>query len=151
MPTKRHVACFTFDVFQWAPPKIGMPYLRLNAAFFRCVSANRLPIAIMPRSKLCNVRFKNVARAPDHHNVGFLGRWGTHACPQCLPSDTVPIRSWTRTLRRHRMSATDICHTMPCHTIDNFEGRLSTCLMVIQGNSLNAFESHTPTFAAAQN
>ena len=26
------------------------------------------------------------------HNVGFLGRWGTHACPQCLPSDTVPIR-----------------------------------------------------------
>ena len=29
-----------------------------------------------------------------------------YACPQCLPSDTVPIRSWTRTLRlpgiRHR-------------------------------------------------
>ena len=39
-------------------------------------------------------------------NIGFLGRWGTCACPQCLPSDTVPIRSWTRTLRppgiRHR-------------------------------------------------
>ena len=39
-------------------------------------------------------------------NVGFLGRWGIYACPQCLPSDTVPIRSWTRTLRplgiRHR-------------------------------------------------
>ena len=33
-------------------------------------------------------------------NVGFLGRWGMHACPQCLPSDTVPVRSWTRTLRR---------------------------------------------------
>ena len=28
-------------------------------------------------------------------NAGFLGRWGTHACPQCLPSDTVPIRSST--------------------------------------------------------
>ena len=45
-------------------------------------------------------------------NVGFLGRWGTHACPQCLPSGTVPIRSWTRTLRppgiRHRH--------LPCHT-----------------------------------
>ena len=39
-------------------------------------------------------------------NVGVFGRWGTYACPQCLPSDTVPIRSWTWTLRppviRHR-------------------------------------------------
>ena len=33
-------------------------------------------------------------------NIGFLGRWGTYACPQCLPSDIVSIRSWTRTLRR---------------------------------------------------
>ena len=46
-------------------------------------------------------------------NIGFLGRWGTYACPQCLPSDIVPIRSWTRTLRppgiRHRH--------LPYHTI----------------------------------
>ena len=28
-----------------------------------------------------------------------LGKWGTHACPQCLPTDTVPIRSRTWTLR----------------------------------------------------
>ena len=39
------------------------------------------------------------SRAPDYTNIGFLGRWGTYARPQCLPSDTVPIRSWTRTLR----------------------------------------------------
>ena len=48
-------------------------------------------------------------------NIGFLGRWGMYACPQCLPSDTVPIRSWTRTLRppgiRHRHLP---YHTMPC-------------------------------------
>ena len=35
--------------------------------------------------------------------IGFLGRWGTHcreyACPQCLPSDTVSIRSRTWTFR----------------------------------------------------
>ena len=40
-------------------------------------------------------------------------RWGTYACPQCLSSDIVPIRSWTRTLRppgiRHRH--------LPYHTI----------------------------------
>ena len=29
----------------------------------------------------------------------LLGRWGTYACAQCLPSGIVPIRSWTRTLR----------------------------------------------------
>ena len=50
--------------------------------------------------------YAECSRAPDYINVGFLGRWGTCACPQCLPSDTVPIRSWTRTLRppgiRHR-------------------------------------------------
>ena len=44
-------------------------------------------------------------------NMGFLGRWGTHACPQCLLSGTVPIRSWTRTLRRP-----GIRHEhLPCH------------------------------------
>ena len=26
-------------------------------------------------------------------NIGFLGRWSTYACPQCLPSGSVPIRS----------------------------------------------------------
>ena len=46
-------------------------------------------------------------------NIGFLGRWGTCACPQCLPSDTVPIRSWTWTLRRP-----DIRHRqLPYHAI----------------------------------
>ena len=39
-----------------------------------------------------------------------------YACPQCLPSDIVSIRSWTRTLRppgiRHRHLP---CHTMPYH------------------------------------
>ena len=77
---------------------------------------------------------------PDHINIGFLGRWGTYACPQCLPSDIVPIRSWTWTLRppdiRHRhlpchaipyharpyahghwCTFTDLYHTMPYHTI----------------------------------
>ena len=86
-----------------------------------------------------------VSRAPDHAaKAGFLGRWGTHSCPQRLPSDIVPIRSWTRTLRlpgiRHRhlpchamhtqpltatatrmasrrASVTDICHAMPCHAM----------------------------------
>ena len=36
-------------------------------------------------------------------NIGVFGggaRGHTYACPQCLPSDIVPIRSWTRTLRR---------------------------------------------------
>ena len=41
-----------------------------------------------------------------------------YACPQCLPSDIVPIRSWTRTLRppgiRHRHLP---YHTIPYHTI----------------------------------
>ena len=47
-------------------------------------------------------------------NIGFLGRWGTHACPQCLPSGTVPIRSWTRTLRRPGIRHRHLpYHTMP--------------------------------------
>ena len=50
--------------------------------------------------------------------IGFLGRWGTYACPHCLPSDIVPIRSWTwRTLRlpaiRHRH--------LPYHTMPSFD------------------------------
>ena len=86
------------------------------------------------------------SRAPDYiTNIGFLGRWGTYACPQCLPSDIVPIRSWTRTLRppgiRHRhlpyhaipctyhairedpaahghwCAFTDLYHTIPYHTM----------------------------------
>ena len=52
-------------------------------------------------------------------NIGFLGRWGTYACPQCLPSDIVPIRSWTWTLQppgiRHRH--------LPNHTIPLPPGR----------------------------
>ena len=51
----------------------------------------------------------------DHvPNMGFLGRWGTYACPQCLPSDIVPIRSWTRTLRRPGIRHRHLpYHTMP--------------------------------------
>ena len=46
-------------------------------------------------------------------SIGFLGRWGTCACPQCLPSDIVPIRSWTWTLR-----PPDIRHRhLPYHTV----------------------------------
>ena len=59
------------------------------------------------------LRYAECSRAPDYINVEFLGRWCTYACPQCLSSDTVPIRSWTRTLRlpgiRHRH--------LPYHTI----------------------------------
>ena len=49
--------------------------------------------------------------------MGFLGRWGTCACPQCLPNGTVPIRSWTRTFRLPAivMSFTDIYHDVPHH------------------------------------
>ena len=73
-------------------------------------------------------------------NIGFLGRWGTYVCPQCLPSeivpirrwtrtlwrpgDIVPIRSWTRTLRppgiRHRHLP---YHTIPYHTIPGIRHR----------------------------
>ena len=69
----------------------------------------------MVESVACLVptRYAECSRAPDYINIGFLGRWGTYACPQRLPSDTVPIRSWTRTLRppgiRHRH--------LPYHTI----------------------------------
>ena len=35
--------------------------------------------------------------------MGFLGRWGTHACPQRLPSDTAPVRRST-------------CHALPVLT-----------------------------------
>ena len=56
-------------------------------------------------------------------NIGFFGRWGTYACPQCLPSDIVPIRSWTRTLRRpgirHRH--------LPYHTIPPYHRCLLPC------------------------
>ena len=57
--------------------------------------------------------YAECSRAPDYINVGFLGRWGTYACPQCLPSGTVPIRSWTWTLRppgiRHRHGCLCLC------------------------------------------
>ena len=64
------------------------------------------------------LRYAVCSRAPDYAtNIGFLGRWGTYACPQCLPSGTVPIRSWTRTLRRpgirHRHHSTIPYHTIP--------------------------------------
>ena len=61
------------------------------------------------------LRYAECSRAPDYvTKIGFLGRWGTYACPQCLPRDIVPIRSWTRTLRppgiRHRHPP---YHTIP--------------------------------------
>ena len=74
-----------------------------------------------------DLRYAECSRAPDYINVGCLGRWGTHACPQCLPSDTVPVRSWTRTPRRpgirhrhlpcHWCAFTDLYHTMPYHAM----------------------------------
>ena len=58
------------------------------------------------------------SRAPDYITIGFLGRWGTYACPQCLPSDIVPIRSWTRTLRRPGIRHRHLpYHTIPYHTM----------------------------------
>ena len=70
-----------------------------------------------------HLRYAECPRAPDYINykIGFLGRWGTYACPQCLPSDTVPIRSWTRTLRppgiRHRHLPYHGMVCTPYHTI----------------------------------
>ena len=45
-------------------------------------------------------------------------RWGTYACPQCLPSDIVPIRSWTWTLRR----PATLYRLRPCHAIPSRMG-----------------------------
>ena len=65
----------------------------------------------VPRLLCCTVFSHGPMR-----NIGFLGRWGTHACPQCLPSDIVPVRSWTRTLRRPGIRHRHLpCHAMPCH------------------------------------
>ena len=63
-------------------------------------------------------------------NAGFLGRWGMHACPQCLPSDIVPIRSWTRTLRRPGVRHRHLpCHAMPCQAsvTDIYHGHATPC------------------------
>ena len=49
--------------------------------------------------------------------IGFLGRWGTYACPQCLPSEIVPIRSWTRTLWRPGIRHRHLPYHMFYHTI----------------------------------
>ena len=51
-----------------------------------------------------------------HMRVGFLGRWGMYACPQCLPSDMFlseagPGRFGGTPGIRHRHLP---CHTMPC-------------------------------------
>ena len=74
------------------------------------------PSASMVDSVSC-LCYAECSRVPDHvTDTGFLGRWGTHACPQCLPSDIVPIRSWTRTLRRPGIRHRHLpCHAMPCH------------------------------------
>ena len=60
-------------------------------------------------------------------NIGLLGRWGTYACPQCLPSDIVRIRSWARTLRRPGIRHRHLPYhtTIPCsdiHTESGFWG-----------------------------
>ena len=63
-----------------------------------------------------SVQFSSATGAPSQTS--------TMPChtPQCLPSGTVPIRSWTRTLRRpgicHRhLPYHTIYHAIPCHTI----------------------------------
>ena len=80
-----------------------------------------LPSISMVDSVAC-LRYAECSRAPDYiTNIGFLGRWGTYACPQCLPSDMV---RYTLSLSEagpgrfgRQVSVTDICHTIPCHTI----------------------------------
>ena len=77
----------------------------LGQGFFRIRTWYVLPSTSMVDS-VTGLRYAECSRAPDYINIGFLERWGTYACPQCLPSDIVPMRSWTRTLRppgiRHR-------------------------------------------------
>ena len=73
--------------------------------------------SLMVDSVAC-LRYAECSRAPDYINIGFLGRWGTYAYPQCLPSGTVPIRSWTRTPRRPGIRHRHLpYHTIPYHTI----------------------------------
>ena len=91
-----------------------------------------LPSASMVDS-VTGLRYAECSRAPDYvANVGFLGRWGTHACPQRLPGDIVPVRSWTRMLRppgiRHRH--------LPCHAMHAF------CSMSTHMSSNNSFALH---------
>ena len=56
-------------------------------------------------------------------NIGFLGRWGTYACPQCLPSGTV---AGARVLPARRfggqVSVIDIYHTIPYLVCDCLTG-----------------------------
>ena len=47
--------------------------------------------------------------------IGFLGRWGTHACPQCLPSDTCPYPK--PDLDVSAASYPSQTSAMPCHAI----------------------------------
>ena len=74
--------------------------------------------------------------------IGFLGRWGTYACPQCLPGDSVPIRSWTRTLWppgiRHRH--------LPYHTIPSLAVNYVALLLPLRAVQ---FSSASPTFLGA--
>ena len=57
------------------------------------------------------------SECPDYVNIGFLRRWGVYACPQCLPSDIVPIRSWTWKLRPPDIRHSHLTyHTIPYHT-----------------------------------
>ena len=107
-------------------------------------SAVLLPSISMVDSVAC-LRYAECSRAPDYAtNIGFLGKWGTYACPQCLPSDIAPIRSWTWTLRlpgiRHKHLP---YHTIPCA---RYERHPSVRMMVCTDRGLFLF-----VFSAACN
>ena len=79
-------------------------------------------------------------RVTDWTEVPRLGRWGTYACPQCLPSDTVPIRNWTWTFRppviRHRHLPYHGCATVDApsgYVLSSFDiaARVCTCWLVL--------------------
>ena len=97
------------------------PYFSLFPLHLLCLLVNLMGFPLKTCSHILPsavgwIKFRPSCTVLSHgpmRNIGFLGRWGTYACPQCLPSGTVPIRSWTRTLRppgiRHRH--------LPYHTI----------------------------------
>ena len=60
-----------------------------------------------------------LAPCPDVQ-LGLLKRWGTHACPQCLPSDTVPIRRTdldASAASNPPQTSAVPCHAMPCRPL----------------------------------
>ena len=89
-------------------------------------SLSLFPSPLLPRatqrSGTDHVLATLLPRSPCPDAVFSGGGARTHACPQCLPSDTVPVRSGTWTLRRpailHRhlpSHATLVWHGMAWH------------------------------------